>query len=150
MDNSGYIKDLENRLLDIERDCNSFANDILTVVCKRAIRKMNKWNPNLACGHDDYPTNFKFFDILSVELQTYSYCDINPYLEDAVEGALASEYDKLSPQEKFFVRNYNCSFAENFDDTAIIMLLNERFNKLYNEHWSESKKIQHFEDTRTW
>lgn len=148
MDNK-YELDLENRLRCIESYCNTYAKDILATVCKRAIRKLNVLEPSLACGHDDYPSNFKFFDILSIELQTYSYCDINPYLESTVEGTLLNEYEKLTPQEKFFVENCNCSYSEILDETEVLEMLREHFNKLYNEHW-QLKKIQDFEDKKSW
>ncbi len=110
---------------------------------------MNTWPRDTACVCDEYPAGFKFFDILSVELQSNYYCDISPMLEDAVEDALWNEYTDLSAQEKFFVENKECSLKDRLDDSDILKLLRECFHEMLNEHW-QLKKIQDFEERRTW
>ncbi len=144
-----YETELESRLDSIERECTHFADEVITTVCKRAIRQMNTWPRDTACVCDEYPSGFKFFDILSIELQSNYYCDISPLLEDAVENALWNEYKDLSAQEKFFIYNMECSTKDILDDNDIQRLLNDRFRELLNEHW-QLKKIQNFEEHRTW
>ncbi len=143
-----YTEELEHRLDLIEADCKSFADEIITTVCKRAIRKMNK-KLDIVFGCGDYPKHFRFFDCLSIELQSKSYCDISPLLEDTVEDMLWNEYDKLSPKEKFFVSNKECSLKDWLDDSKILTLLRDCFHEMLNEHW-QLKKIQNFEERRTW
>lgn len=130
---------------DIQDQCEYFAKDIITRICKRAIRKMNSWDVRF--GTDDYPSSFKFFDILSVERQSKSYDEISPFLKDAVEGVLDAEYEGLTPQERFFVDNSMGYYEREYDLTPIHMAIDKRFNELLNEHY-QTKKISNFEERR--
>ena len=130
---------------DIQDQCEDFAKDIITRICKRAIRKMNSWDVRI--GTDDYPSSFKFFDILSVERQSKSYDEISPFLKDAVEGVLDAEYEGLTPQERFFVDNSMGYYEREYDLTPIHMAIDKRFNELLNEHY-QTKKISNFEEER--
>lgn len=66
-------------IFEFERDCNDLSRDIVSRLCKRAIKKMNKLESTLAGSTDDYPSSLSFFDILSVELQTKYYDEINTF-----------------------------------------------------------------------
>ena len=137
----------EQILEDIQDQCELFAGDIITRLCKRAIRKMNSWDVKI--GTDDYPASFKFFDILSIEYQSKTYDEISPFLEDAIDGALAYEYENLSPRDRFFVDYSRCYYDNGYDPLSIEQLIHNRFNELLNEHW-ETKKISNFELSKSW
>lgn len=138
----------ENSLIkDIQDQCEYFANSIITRICKRAIRKMNSWN--IKIGTDDYPVSFHFFDILSIEWQSKGYDEISPHLQDAVEGALDTEYEKLSPKERFFVDYSRCYSDNGYDPISVQQLIYNRFQELLNEHW-RTKKISKFEESKSW
>ena len=62
MTESEYITPLENK-------CHRMAENIITRLCKRAMRGMNQLEATLVSSTDDYPKNFKFIDVLSIELQ---------------------------------------------------------------------------------
>ena len=102
------IKRLESFINGMERDCEKMSTDILNKLCKRAIKGMNTLEAKLAGSTDDYPSDFRFFDILCVELETRTYDEINPYLQESVEGILMAEYDKLSSMEKFILDHSEC------------------------------------------
>lgn len=139
------MDDKDKLIEEIQDQCQNFAKDIITRLCKRAIRKMNSWNVNIAT--DDYPKTFNFFDILSVEFQSKSLDEISPYLQEAVEGVLDNEYDSLPPKERFFVDYSQCYCDNGYDPISIQQLIYNRFNDLLNEHW-QSKKISNFEESR--
>lgn len=140
----------EQTLVNIEDSCRDLAKDVIDKACKRAIRQMNKWDAALIDPAENYPSTFRVFDILSVELQSNYYDDINPMLEDAVENILWGEYKELPYQERFFVEHSECSTCEYLDDGQILKLLNEHFMELINEHWANTKKIQDFELKKSW
>lgn len=141
------MEDNDKLIKEIQRQCEYFARDIITRLCKRAIRKMNSWDNNI--GTDDYPSSFKFFDILSIERQSKCYDEISPYLQDAVEGALDNEYDNLSPQERFFVDYSQCYCDNGYNLGSIRLRIYNRFNDLINEHW-QTKKISNFKESKGW
>lgn len=136
-----YSKE-ELLLKEIQDHCDGFADGIITRVCKRAIRRINSWGQHAL--PDGYPSKFTNFDILSVELQSKYYSEISPYLEDAVGGALESEYKRLSPEERFFVNYSECYYDEGFDWESIIKKIRKRFHEMLNEHYSNSKKIEDY------
>lgn len=139
-DNNELIKEIQNQ-------CKYFANDIVTRLCKRAIRKMKAWE--IKIGEDNYPESFNFFDILSIECQSKCYDEISPCLKDAIEGVLDNEYDNLLPQERFFVDYSRCYYDNGYDPISVKQLIYKRFNELLNEHW-RIKKISNFEESRSW
>lgn len=141
------MEDKNELIKEIQEQCEYFARDIITRLCKRAIRKMNSWDANI--GTDDYPASFNFFDVLSIECQSKCYDEIRPYLQDAVEGALDNEYESLSPQERFFIDYIQCYYDNGYNSESIHQLIYNRFNELLNEHW-QTKKISNFEESRSW
>lgn len=59
----------ENKLIkEIQDQCKYFAKDIVTRLCKRAIRKMNSWN--IQIGSDNYPASLTslIFFLLSAKV----------------------------------------------------------------------------------
>ena len=143
-------KSAEDKLIEIEESCQSIAKEVIDKACKRAIRQMNKWTAALLDPMEKFPATFRVFDILSVELQSNYYEDINPMLEDAVENVLWCEYNELPYQERFFVEHSECSTCEYLDDGQILKLLHEHIMELINEHWANTKKIQNFELKKSW
>lgn len=137
----------EDKALDfvyeIERDCDKLSKDIIVRLCKRAIKEMNKQPATLAGSTDDYPARFTFFDILSIELQSKTYAEINPFLEQFVENTLDSEYDKLSPIEQFVLDHSECAGNCECDYQAVKRKIYGAFHEMLNEHWTIAK-IQNF------
>lgn len=102
-------------------------------------------------GSDDYPSKFTTIDILCCEHQSKSWYEISPLLENAIDGALSKAYDSLSPKDKFFIEYSECYY--NFralDNNEIYKLIYDRSIELINKHWSESRKIQAFQEKRIW
>lgn len=128
-----------------ERECDQLSRDIVTRLCKRAIKKMNKVDSYLAGSTDDYPSTFSFFDILSIELQTKSYEEINPHLRNFIEGTLEDEYNNLPPLEMFVLDHSECAEHLECDIDAVQNKIYSTFHKMLNKHW-ETKKIQRFEE----
>lgn len=141
MEQELFFNKEESLLKEIQDQCNDFAEDIIKLICKRAIRRINSWDVRLS---DDYPRKFSNFDILSIERQSKTYDEISPYLEDAVEGALEYEYDRLPDNEKFFVDYSECYYDEGVDPENIQKKIHDRFHDMLNEHYSNSKKIDDF------
>ena len=79
------------------------AENIITRLCKRAMREMNQLEATMAGSTDDYPKDFKFIDILSIELQDKIAEEINPFLEDYIWAALETEQNNLSSEESFIL-----------------------------------------------
>lgn len=140
---------MENDYIDyiyaIERECDQLSRDIVTRLCKRAIKKMNKVDSYLAGSTDDYPSTFTFFDILSIELQIKSYEEINPFLRDFVEGTLDDEYNNLPPLEMFVLDHSECAEHLECDIDAVQNKIYSTFHEMLNKHWG-TKKIQRFEE----
>lgn len=132
---------------EIERDCDTLSQPIISRLCKRAIKVMNKKASYFAGSTDDYPQSFTFFDILSIELQSKTYEEINPFLRDFVENTLDNEYDKLSALESFVLDHSECAVNMECDIDAVHNKIYGAFHELLNEHWT-SKKIQKF--TEKW
>lgn len=136
-------------LEEIQKQCSHFAQEVLTLVCKRAMRTINTWMVHVLPNADDYPNTFTTFDILSVLFQSMGFAEIAPYLEDAIDGALSSAYDSLSAQEKFFIAYSDCNvYMRSLTIEEIDKIIYDRFVDMLNDHWSNSKKIQNFEEKR--
>lgn len=138
-------KDYMDFIYEIENDCNTLSRDIISRLCKRAIKQMNKINSYNAGSTDDYPSSFTFFDILSIELQSKSYEEINPFLSDFVHNSLDNEYDKLPPLEKFVLNHSECAENLQCDIEAVHSKIYSVFHEMLNKHWA-TKKIQAFEE----
>lgn len=136
-------KDYMDFVYEIERDCDTLAQPIISRLCKRAIKEMNKQGSYLAGSTDDYPKSFSFFDILSVELQSKTYEEINPFLWDFVESSLDNEYEKLSALERFVLDHSECAENMECDIQSIHNKIYGAFHEMLNEHWT-SNKIQKF------
>jgi hypothetical protein len=139
----------ENKEFDLicqfESECQNYAKSIILRICKNAIKVINKQEAKLAGSTDDYPTNFNFFDILSVELQDRSYDEINPYLEDFVENTLDVEYDKISGIEKLVLEYSECSERSECDIEKVKSNIYSQFHIMMNEHYC-LRKIQNYID----
>lgn len=160
------IDQLKNFINDFAEWCECIvAREIIPLVCRRAIRRMNHWKEPIEIngsqiywsGIDslldgDYPSNFNFFDILSIQIQNYYYDEINPYLREAIEGVLEYELSKLSNAERL-VMEYSiigdCELYECDHEQVINALFNE-FHDQLNDHWKYTKKIQNYEDYNWW
>jgi hypothetical protein len=134
----------ESFINGIERECEEMSKSILEQLCKRAIKKMNKLDSYLAGSTDDYPKNFTFFDILSIELETRTYNEINPHLQDYVEDTLLQEYDDLPRMERFILDHSESWALIDSDDDAIKKKIFESFNYIRIQHLS-LKKIENYQ-----
>lgn len=132
----------EKALREIINECDEMSKDIIRGICQRAIRTFNKQEREwmLSIFVDDYPANFTFFDKLSIELQTKTYDEISPYLEDYVYITLEDEYNNLSRKDRFIVDH-----SDYFDSNSseVMKKIYSEFNKLYNDHIS-LKKIENY------
>lgn len=141
----------ENLLHEIQDQCSHFADELITLVAKRIMRIINSWPVFLLPNADDYPNTFNTFDILSCEYQSKSWEEISPFLEDAIERSITSAYDSLNQKERFFIEYSECFYNTRvLESSEINKILRSRFIELLNEHWSNSKKIQKFQEKRTW
>ena len=140
MTENEYITQLEDR-------CHSMANSIITRLCKKAMRGMNQLEATLAGSTDDYPSNFKFIDILSIELQDRIEEEINPFLENYIWTALEEEQNNLSAEESFILEQAHLDYNYEVDYAEITRQIRHRFYELLNEHY-ELKKIQNFIERR--
>lgn len=153
----------EDKLIDFIEDlgdrCYHMADEIKTRICRKAIRTMNNWKDDMTIeGYtvhwkgkdifcdDDYPNDFSFFDILSIQIQSHSYEEINPYLEESIDAVLANELTKVIPSERL-VLDYSLlhevdDYEDVHDESKLIGTLFSRFHEMLNEHWSTSKKIE--------
>ena len=107
-------------LQEIQEQCSLFADELMTLVCKRAIRVINTWPTNVISGADDYPNRFSTYDILCCEHQSKNWNEMNPLLEDSVIGTLSKAYGSLSPKDKFFVEYSEFYYNIRFLDIAEI------------------------------
>ena len=135
-----FINHLENK-------CYKMAGHIITRLCKRAMREMNQLEATMAGSTDDYPSSFKFIDILSIELQDRTEEEINPFLEDYVWTTLEEERQKLSSEETFILEQAYLDYQYEVDYSEITSQIRSRFYELLNEHY-ELKKIQNFIERR--
>lgn len=164
MDNyKDYAKELsenyEKFIYDIEDECQNIANRLIPLVCRRAIRRMNSWKgEDVIDGHKfkwegkdalldgDYPKSFTFFDILSIQIQNFSYDEINPYLHDAIVDMLWYEVSLLSHAEQFVMEHSyivigNCGKCE-CDRLHLESELCFCFSEMLNKHCENTKKIR--------
>lgn len=140
MTENEYITQLENR-------CHSMAEDIITRLCKRAMRGMNQLEATLIGSTDNYPPKFKFIDILAIELQDRIEEEINPSLEDYIRTTLEEEQNNLSAEERFVLEQAYLDYNYEVDDAEITRQIRSRFYELVNEHY-ELKKIQNVIERR--
>ncbi len=141
----------EELINNIERDCADLSKDIIDKVCHRAMRVINS-NLGFIIA-DDYPNTFRFIDYLSCEIQSKTYDEIffpGRLLEDYIDETLDNEYDKLNAVEKtiLWYSDFTPQFGNDYDWCDPMPLIRSRFHELLNDHWANSKKIQHFEETR--
>lgn len=147
----GIFSEEENLLHEIQNQCSSFAEELITLTAKRINRTINTWPVYVISCADDYPSRFTTYDILCCEYQSKTWDEISPLLEKAIDGALSKAYDSLSPEEKFFIKYSECYYnSRALDNNEIYKLIYDRFIELINEHWSESRKIQNFQEKRSW
>lgn len=123
------------------------AAHIITRLCKKAMREMNQLEASQIGSTDAYPNNFKFIDVLSIELQDKIEEEINPCLEDYVWKTLDEEQNKLSAEESFVLEQACLDYNYEVDDAEITRQIRSRFYELVNEHY-ELKKIQNFIERR--
>jgi len=123
------------------------AEDIITRLCKRAMRGMNQLEATLIGSTDNYPPKFKFIDILAIELQDRIEEEINPSLEDYIRTTLEEEQNNLSAEERFVLEQAYLDYNYEVDYDEIARQIRSRFHELLNEHY-ELKKIQNFIERR--
>lgn len=143
------FSDSELLLQEIQSCCQKFSEEIVTKICKRSIKTINSWGRNYIGFGEDYPTKFTVFDILSIELQSKYYEELNPFLQDAIYGALENQYNSISSIESFILDYSVCFDNDGIDKEAIQNKILEKLNELLNEHY-QLKKIQNFEEKRIW
>lgn len=149
--NSKMFSEQEKVLIEIQDQCSQYAEELLTLVVKRAIRIINNLSICVIDGADDYPANFTTIDILCCEYQSKTLDEIRPLLEDTIDGALYKAYSSLSPKERFFIEYSECFYnLRTLYNHEIDNLIYNHFVEYLNLHWSESKKIQQFQNKRTW
>lgn len=140
----------EDTLKSIEETCQLFSKQIIDKVCKKSTRSVNKLTAAFIDPMEKYPATFRVFDILSVEFQHHGLDEMDFFVEPAVEKILWQDYENLSLEDKFFVTHRECTVKEFLDDNEIFALLRNRFNELLNEHWVNTKRIQNFEQKKSW
>lgn len=153
-------KNVGEFICNLEDSCSHVARILIPLICKRAIRRMNNWKGEasvngckikwrgkdaLLCG--DYPKSFSFFDILSIQIQDYSYDEINPYLRDTIVDVLNYEKSLLSSTEQIVldysqIREVECGKYE-CDVEHLTSELFSCFHYLLNEHYG-TKKIKNY------
>lgn len=153
-------KNVYEFICGLEGCCNYVAGNLIPLICKRAIRRMNNWKGEasvkgckikwrgkdaLLCG--DYPKSFSFFDILSIQIQNYSYDEINPYLRDTIEDVLNYEKSRLSSSEQIVldysqIREVECGKYV-CDVERLTSELFSCFHDMLNEHYG-TKKIESY------
>lgn len=143
----------EEILNDIGQTCAHLSEPIITLVCKRAMSKINK---DLKFGlifTDDYPTSFSVIDVLSIRIQSDSYSDIGygEMLEDYIHTTIDLMVDDLSPVEKniLLMRHLDYCCCDDYDYEFDRKDIYSRFQAMLNEHY-ELAKIQKFIQTRSW
>lgn len=124
----------------------SMAENIVTRLCKRAMRTMNEVGKDIVLTTDEYPKSFTFIDRLSIELQDRTYDEIDPIaLEDYVMSTLDDEWKHLPAKETVVLRQAYPDLDD--DDDEITRQIRDCFHKMLDEHY-ELKKIQNFIDKR--
>ena len=140
---------MEDRLYDfayeVKDECEGLSKEIISRLCKRAIKEMNKQEYNLAGSSDDFPSNFTFFDVLSFEKYHKDYDEIKPLLGDFVEATLMNEYDKLPRIERFVLDYSELNDQFECDPDALQNKILAAFNRMLEDHY-ETRKIQRFVD----
>jgi len=97
------------------------------IICKRAIRRLNKEiESSCLYGADDFPKKFNTFDILSIQIQSMYMDEINPKIEDYILDILEDEAEKTGCESEG---------------------LYDLFRKMLDEHYY-IKKIQNYIDKR--
>lgn len=141
----------EKMLRDLEVQCSNISNEILDTLCKRVIRELNKWPSNALAYADDFPSNFNFFDILSVDFQTMFWDEINPELLDSIENLVSLMYKELPIKEQFFIEYRECyTLNRRLDSEEIESAIMDKFVEMLNNHYSTSKKIENFKLKKSW
>lgn len=146
-----FFTEEENLLHEIQDQCSQFADELITLAAKRINRTINTWPVFVLPCADDYPNKFTTYDILCCEHQTKTWDEISPLLTNALDGALSKACDSLTPKERFFIEYSECYYnSRALDSDEISKLIYNRFVELLNEHWCESRKIQEFQEKRSW
>lgn len=143
----------EERLLleEIQGRCSDFTKEILAIFRKKVKRIINSWPVVAFSCADDYPNNFKNFDIIAVEYQSKSWDEISPSLEYALKGVVETAWDEFSDKDKFFLLYSECYYNTRCHDSQEIdKLLWIEFIDSLNEHYESSKKIENFNWKRSW
>lgn len=141
----------EKMLRDLEEQCSNISNEILDTLCKRVIREIKKWPSDALAYADNFPSNFNFFDILSVDYQTMFWDEINPELLGSIENLVSLMYKELPIKEQFFIENSECyTLTRSLDSEEIESAIMDKFVEMLNNHYATSKKIENFELKKSW
>lgn len=140
---------MEDRLYDfayeVKDECEGLSKEIISRLCKRAIKGMNTLDSNLAGSSDDFPSNFTFFDVLAFERYSKDYDEIKPFLGDFVKNTLMEEYNKLPRIERFVLDYSELNDQFECDPDALANKILATFNRMLEDHY-ETRKIQRFVD----
>ena len=94
----------------LEDDCYPFIDEIIDIVCKNVIKRMNAEMRKVSlCA--DFPKEFTFFDQLSVLHQSKDYDEIffpNGILEDYIDNSIELEINELPRKDKIILWYSNC------------------------------------------
>ena len=129
-----------NILRDILRECDVLSENVLRSICKRAIVELNKFEKDsgIAFFSYEYPEHLTFFDKLCLETigMAKTYNEVHPKLEDYIMFALKEEYEKVTPQDAFFI-----GYADYYEDREPLMKLRRMFYKMLDEHY-DTKELE--------
>ena len=127
-----------NLLRDILKECDVLSENVLRRICARAIQKLNKFekDSNIAFFSDDYPKHLTLFDKLSLKVigEACNYNEVYPGLDDYILSTLKDEYDKITPEEAFFIR-----YSDYYEDREALTKVSRMFYKMMDEHYDTEK-----------
>ena len=146
--NKTYEEECKDELYKIVDECEHLAQPIIDRMLKRAIKVLNSFGRDTLGLSEDYPKGFSAFDVLSIELDTKTYDEINPWgLEDLVKKTVLDEYEKLPAAERFFVEH--SILFPNDDEQQIEQKVISAFHAKMNEQL-KTRKIENFMEMKIW
>ncbi len=132
----------------IEKECDKLSKTIIANAIKRIFRDLNKLEASMLS--ENYPENFGFVDVLSIESQTKSYEEIEPNLQDTIRNYVDSVYGNMPACERMILDLTNVYEYANQECTDVLDKLWSAFGGALNDHYENSKKIQMFVAKCNW
>lgn len=126
----------------IEKECSELSKTVIANAIKRIFRDLNKLEASMLS--ENYPKNFNFVDVLSIESQTKSYEEIMPNLHDTLWNYVDSEYANMPACEGMVLDLTNAYEYANQECTEVKEKLWSAFGQALNDHYEKTKKIQKF------